>query len=567
MNIEASQVRQEGNSLIFRTVPVVGILALTSFTDDSASSDMAAAFVKKFRYTTNGVTYSNWFDLTAPNMLQIQVDPEGIFVAEISYFKNEPAGANYLTVTEAHFGANQATVDESLNFYFNNSLFKKYFNSTDPDVLNWYINVLEKLYEKGLVANFIERKDINGSVEDFLSFFGTVARFFAFYVKLARVFGSFYTNQMLIEEFLTERGLMVSPEDTLQDLQYMMETYYNQMGQRGTRNILNKKADGSDVDGELLRLIHFKSIDEFLFCLYKKENFGWNVHNSSPLYKGLSVNQNLNKIPWSKGYVSAIGADNFLTGGATINTGSNTIEVNSSGGGIQVLLADAVQIDPSIDYEFSFKIKLSASHTFTFNLAGYNSSNVLVTNTSRASGNATNNFFLNAKMSRTDKYIEVRCFLYNKNRGLFAGDTTNIRQGRNILANQNLNKVVFSILTNGVASMKDFLITPMRTVYSRGFLQVNNFISSWVKNRNSDFSLSELRSFIATYLIPYDSHIELTNIGDNLYTDPQTDTDTTYWVGAGEYCRKVTWIGEDPSCEIQSTVWVPDEDTAICEQG
>lgn len=559
MSVIATQTRREGNTLIFRTTPVVGVLALTGFTDDATSTDLSATFVKKFRYSSNGIIYSEWLPLDSENIAAVQLDIKGVFIAEISYELVQPTGADYLNVSEASFSTSNQVIDTSLEGYFNNSLFKKYFNSSDPDVLNWYINVLEKLYDKGLLANYIDR----GNIDDFISFFGSVAKFFAFYVKLARVFGSFYNNRLLIEDFLSQRSLQIAPGDTLEDLQFLMETYYSQMGRRGTSTILDKKSEGATVNGELLRTIHYQDNDEFLFCFYQKKNFGWNLGNSSPLYRGLKVNSNLNKVPWSVGELSMENIGPYLIQAALVD---GEVVMGSEGGSIEVGLSDAIVVDPNLDYQFSFKIKLAATKTVTFNLAGYDIDNNVVSNISRASGNVTNNFLLNAKLSRSDKYVEVRCYLYNKNRGQFVGDTTNLKQGRNIIANSNLAKIIFSVVTSGAANIKEFQIIPMMTSYSRGYLQVNNFISSWIKNRNNKKSLRELKDFISRNLLPYNTQLQLTNIGDTLYTDSEVEIDSTYWVGAGEYCRKVVWIGDDPSCEIQSTIWIPDEGTAICEQ-
>lgn len=559
MSITASQVRREGTTLIFRTIPAVGVLALTAFTDDATSTDVSATFTKKFRYSSNGVLYSNWLPLTPENIVAIQLDAKGVFVAEIGYEFNQPAGADYLSVTDASFSTVDLTVDDALNVYFSNSLFQKYFQSSDPDVLNWYINVLEKLYDKGLLANYVSRDN----TEDFFSFFGSVAKFFAFYVKLARVFSKFYDQRSLIEDFLDQRSLAISPNDTLEDLQFLMETYYSQMSRRGTHTILDKKVDGAPVNGELLRTVHYQNEDELVFLPYKKERFGWNLGNSSPLYRSLKINESLNKIPWSLGELTMNGCAPYLTGGSVV---SGEVVMSAGGGQINVTSADGIVVDPNLDYQLSFKIKLPADKVVTFNLAGYDVEGTVVTNISRATGNPTNNFFTGAKMSRADKYIEVRCYLYNRSRGLFVGDTTNIRQGRNIIANANLAKIVFSIVTDGAAHIKDLQISPMMTSYSRGFLQVNNFISLWIKNRNDKKSLKELRDFISRFLLPYNTQLQLTNIGDTLYTESEDEIDSSYWVGAGEYCRKVVWIGDDPACEIQSTIWIPDEDTAICEQ-
>jgi len=50
------------------------------------------------------------------------------------------------------------------------------------------------------------------------------------------------------------------------------------------------------TNGELLRLICFRiECDEFLFTLTDEEKFGWNIGNSSPLYKGTSFQSQLIK--------------------------------------------------------------------------------------------------------------------------------------------------------------------------------------------------------------------------------------------------------------------------------
>ena len=60
--IQASLIRTEGTSLIFKTSPVVGILTLTGFVDDQTFVD-GEDFTKVFRYTKNGVIYSDWRDI------------------------------------------------------------------------------------------------------------------------------------------------------------------------------------------------------------------------------------------------------------------------------------------------------------------------------------------------------------------------------------------------------------------------------------------------------------------------------------------------------------------------
>lgn len=578
--IVATNKKQEGRSVYIKSNPTVGLLALTSFADDANGPIGPIKFIKTFRYTTNGVQYSDWINLTVANITAIQVDPKKPFVVEIAYFKDEPTGPSVLDVTEATIIGTSAA--DPLTPLFDNSLFKKYFNSNDQEVLNWYVNVLEKLWNKGLLPNFLTKDPLDP--DDFLAMWSAVARFFAYYVVYARTFSTFYNNYDILTDFLGQRGLNVSPEDTLPQLQELLRTFYYQMSQRGTWRIIEdyqldalgyyggglglENIDESvPYNGEMLRLIHYKAaIDEFLWVLYEPQNFGWCLGHSSPLYKGLRVNDQLNKAPWSHRYTSMAHAGTYATNGSiTTDTDGNTILRMDSGGG-SVGVASGVKADPNLDYEFSFQIKLAAGKKLTFDINGFDVEGGSVALLSRRTGTPVGHFFASAVLSRSDKYVTVRGYLYNKNRPTFSADTTNIRQGANLLADPALNNIGFTISTDGAADIFDFKILPVQTSYSRGLTQVTNFISAWLNNRNNIYSTLELEAYVDHYLIPYNSKIKLHQVGDFLYEDDEQDIDSTYWAGAGEYCRKTVWIGADPACETTDLIWIADESFAYCEQ-
>jgi hypothetical protein len=561
--VSATVKRQEGNSLILRTNPTVGLIALTALTDNATPDTVDATFEKTFRYSTNGVVFSQWMPLILPNITGITLSEKKVFVAEINYTKHENPGANYLDVTEVQITATDgAPFDPKI--YFDNSLFKRYFDSNDVDVLNWYVNVLEKLYDKGLLPNFLDRLDDFQKPDDFLALWGSVSKFFAFYVKLARVFSRFYENDDLIRDFLKQRGLNTSPEDTLEQLQKILETYYFEMAKRGTDRITSDGVS-PDPDGELLRLIHYQeSIDEFLYLPYRKHHFGWNLGNSSPLHKGLRINDTLNKVPWSKGYVDMASAGPFLTGGTIITDGDNKVANFVGSGSISFT---GMKLDPRLDYEVTFRVKLNDGGNISLSLQGKDKDNNDVHFKSKNTGIVEDSFFENAVLSRSDKYLTIRVFIYNQNQVASINDSTNIRQGQNLIAPTTLVKSGLTLSVVGGAEIFDFRILPMQTEYSRGFIQTNHFISAWIINRNGEFSIPQLTDYIRRYLINYDSHIKLTNIGDRLFSIMQEPIDTLYWVGAGEYCQKVVWIGSDPSCElIDDFIWVPEEETSYCEQ-
>lgn len=566
-SIVANNVTTAGRSVFIQSSPVVGLLALTGFTDDATAGSGGVYFVKTFRYSVNGVQWTNWTPLTIASIMAITVDPLEPFLIEVNYEKNEPVGQSNLNVTEFTIPANnQAT---PLTPFFNQSLFSRYFGAYDQGVLNWYVNVLQKLWDKGLIPNYMTRDQ--DDPDDFLALWSAVAQFFAYYVTFARVFATFYNNTYLLTDFLNNRGLNISTQDTIGQMQAMLQTFYYQMSRRGT-NAIWQDSDGSSdpitgVMGEFKRTVNYQTIDDFLFLLFRPQNFGWNLGNSSPLYKGLRVNDGLNKTPWSLGYVSFVDAASYLTGGTTIGTDGSGHSVVTAPAGSSIAVTTGMKVDPNLDYEFSFQIQLAADAELTFDITGFDQNGNSQSLLSYKDGSAQTSFFQDAVLSRSDQYVMVRCYLYNSQRGMFAGDTTNIRQGQNLVMTTNVQNVKYSVaVSGGAATIYDFRILPMQTDWSRGYVQVNNFIATWLKNRNQVYTTMELEEYVSRYLIPYNSHLVIKNSGDVVYTAVQSEPDATHWIGAGEYCQKVVWVGIDPACETENLIWVPEETTSYCQQ-
>lgn len=562
-NIQGTVTSTQGTTIVLKTTPTVGILSLLSFTDDSVVSNEEAFFTKTFRYTLDGINYSSWQPLTTANLTAIEFDAKSVFIAELAYGKNESSGDTSLEITSVTLEATIEEPSNEANEAFNSSIFNGFFSVNDAEVMSWYINVLEKVYNKGVLANFVSRKDRQGSDADFIAFWSGIAKYFAYYVKLARVFSRFYESTVLIEDFLTQRGLVLSSSNSLEDLSYLLEHFYEQIAARGTPAILQLKSDSVNVDGELIRLLQLTHTEELIFCFFDKVKFGWTIDRSSPSYRGMRKNFNINKLPWSlNSTVTNQDILPYTLGNCSIEDDAlKIIDIGS------VNVTDPITVDSRLDYQFSFLVKIDEGKTLTFNLLGYNSGSS-VNNYSRQSGNVTNNFFVEALLTRGDKFFEVRCVLFNSARGGFGGDTTNLRQGHNILMNSACNEIVFQILTEGegITLLKDFQMKPLMTTRSRGFIDSTNHIALWAHNNNQQQSLKQIVNYAERYLLPLDFKLRIENIGDDIYTDPEQYPDTTYWLGSGTYCRKVVWQGIDPSCEIQTTMWVPDESSAYCEQ-
>src|ERR1700744_3817776 len=334
MDIQATDIRIEGNTVYITADPAIGVLALTAFTDNSAGVDGTHYFVKNFRYSSNGVTWSAWQPLTVPNITAITVAVTDTLVIELSYLKVQPLGDDVLSISEATISSNQETIENGQ--YFQGSIFSQFFNATDVSVLKWYVSVLEKLYQKGLIPSFIERLNEFGLPDDFVDFWKSICKFFAYFVMYARAYQNFPQNSYLLSEYLEERGLTTSINNTLTELQYLMQNYNRQIFNRGTIHIIDKIMNNALVDGELLRLIYYNdSLDEFLFNLYKTQHFGWNLGNSSPLHRGLYLNDNLNKSYETGRNVNDITKYPTVGTVAKVTDGNKTVlQLTGSGSGI-----------------------------------------------------------------------------------------------------------------------------------------------------------------------------------------------------------------------------------------
>lgn len=523
--ITANKIKIEGNSIFIRSNPTIGIIALTSFVDNTAGEDSTHSFTKSFRYSKNGIIFSEWHELTPVNILSISVNAKDTLIIELNYIKHQPAGDDNLTITSASIGT---TATAGVNgFYFDNSIFKQYFNSDDLEVLNWQISVLSKLFERGLLPSYIDRFDEFGSPDDFIEFWRAVTKYFAYYVVYARKYQKFYQSEVLLQEYIEQRGMKTSPLNTIIELNYLMKNFYKEIFHRGTVHIVDKASQGAAIDGELLRLIKYNPlVDEFIFNLYKPEHFGWNLGNSSPCYRGMRINDNANKYYEQQAEPSDI--TKYPISGAAfakvVDGGRDVIEIVNGGicvTGLSNPNLFKIKVDEFMDYELFFMVKLSAGAKLHVGYAAYNKAGGSMPLKSQKDSSSTLDHFAGGvELQRADKYLGVSLFLYNKLKPPFAGDTTTLNAGIDLRLIDGVTHVIPNIeCSGGTMQIYNIRFVPMRTSYSRGFLDTKNFISAWIKNNNNDIDILGIKQFIKRYLIPYNSNIELSTIvNDGDYT-------------------------------------------------
>lgn len=501
-------IKYEGNSIFISSYPIVGILALGSFVEDLEGEDLSHTFEKSFRYTVNGVHFSEWSPLSTVALLSLSFLPHQVIQFEFQYNKNQPLGEDVLQVNDLTLTFVQNTVFQEM---FDKTIFKTFFESTDTRVLNWYVNVLNKLYQKGLIPDYLERNSSENSADDddFIQFWSSVAKFFSYYVIYARQFQNFNQSEVLLSEFLKQRGLSLSNSTSLFQMNLLMRDYYAEINKRGTISVVDKEKDGALLDGELLRLLDYiEDKDEFIFNPRLPQHIGWNLGNSSPLYKGFYLHQNINKAPEKQTYPNNI----LLYTGVqdlAIEDGKQTLHIVNNSFQFQ----SNIKIDPQLNYEFSFLIKTSA--VFSVYIDSFDIDGNLVDLYSASDGLPANVFVSSASLYRADKFIPVKFFIYAADRDI-ANEELNLHmnQGVNLILNPKSVYINIYIESETEAFIYGLKILPLTSPYSHGLIQTNNVIDCFAVNNNHQLTFEEIRANIVRYLIPYSSHLLLTNIND-----------------------------------------------------
>ena len=192
---------------------------------------------------------------------------------------------------------------EGTHIVYDKSIFYKFFDSDDESVLIWAFNVLEKLYEPGIVPLYISRANI----EDYNALFLTTTQLFAYIVYYARKYRDFEAEENnerggdeMLKAFIEGWGLSYNNIDTPEERKYLFQNWIQQFHKRGTVHIADEQVvDGNGnvttLEGELRRLVSYVKPNEFLFAVLQPESVGWCLGYSSPTWYGTETVPNVSK--------------------------------------------------------------------------------------------------------------------------------------------------------------------------------------------------------------------------------------------------------------------------------
>lgn len=516
-------------------VPIIGLIALTGFIDQTQGENSDRFFLKEFRYSTDGFNWSQWKELTIINVAAVQVTPINTFYVEYKYSRKGTLISGTLAFDNVEL---QGEVqDIPCGKIFDQSVFAQLINCHQLDVLQWCINVLEKLYSRGIVPNYIERSKGASTLDedaDYLTFWRTVSCFFALFVIYARQFENISSNETLLLEYVLERGIFLCSNADTSSLNHFREYYYDEIRRRGTVLIAKPAGYGNlTVNGELLRLICWQDYDELIFALLEPQKIGWNVGNSSPLYKGI---EDISMMV--KGYElsrNVVDLDNY---GLTNESYCNAM-IDGDGGDRSVLTISDVPageisgiferemtINPYLDYEISFLIKqvdLDENLTVKILAKDFLGNSKLLR--IYPNGSLSNVCCERIQMLRNDIYYQVRFFIYGLWTNSQKESLPNIHQGNHLrITDTSIIKLIpqiyldntLGVTSSGLTMLWDVKFRPLRTPgieengkkgYSLGFIHSNNFIEMYALNRNVLQENKKVEQIVRDYLIPYDSTI------------------------------------------------------------
>lgn len=512
MAIIENKSTENGDVLVIKTsVPIIGLISLLNFVDETEGEGEAVYFEKKFRYSLDGLNWSPLVELTVENVQSVSVESTNTFIIEYYYKHTNPGELFFNNVTL--FGE---FIQKNCNQAFSDSLFGEYLKNCDGVcMLGWALNVLEKLYTKLYIPEFLTRGKNSSSYEDkdFIDFWYSITHYFAYYVCLARYYAQFQADENLLKEFLNQRSLYFCESSvTYSELIYLSQNYFDEIRKRGTIQIIRKKSEGAFLNGELLRLLCYEDSNEFIFGLMKKEHSSWFVDKSSPCYRGLTMDMSVNKA-WED-FTTDLSKYPLIneTDLSIINIDNEdclkiNASVSGSGvGGIDVV--KGIRVHHCLGYEITFWLmKDDDRNEFEFSCKMFDISGNEIT-PKDVSLNYTSNIFTITKLNRDDKFYFVRGIIYPYLLPQDYVEETNLNLGKNLLFSSfAVKKIIPQFIlkgsNSGSAYIKNINIKPLYTNYSYCLVENSDFLNLWCVNNNTTLSDDEVNKIIEKYILPY----------------------------------------------------------------
>lgn len=398
---------------------------------------------------------------------------------------------------------------------YNKTVFKRFFEENDPAVMEWAENVLEKVSSPGILPTFIKKDG-----EDFKAYWETVCHIFALVVLYAKQYNEIDTNKILFELFIENRGLVTDEVDTLEQMQYLFDNYVKEYRKRGTLDIVNEEGT---ILGELLRLIRYKSEEEFIFALLMSRDTGWAMGYSSPTWNRTDTVLNVTKGYETTTNVTDLNAYPLVnpTGVVIVDdvdNDGNPIKAMTFVGNSLVGISSAedksklLPVSENMTYQISFKAKTSFvnNQNLKFGVEVYGKGKQVMT-CKESYGEAESISFVSndgaLSLPFAGVYYECRGILSRKDRAYVSPVALNFPNGRGLQMKEGTSYLSLLLTQDRSAASNnvyiyDIKIKPIFLPFYQGNLGEKDVIAAYYKN-NSLVSDTEIKDFSEEYLLSY----------------------------------------------------------------
>ena len=528
MAIIDNRVTEEGDVLIIKPeVPIVGLISLYNFIDTTQGESETDYFLKEFRYSLDGgIVFTDWIELSVENISSVNISKENQFVIEYRYTRVGEAEEIELQFDDILVSGDY---DNPTYPVYNNTYFNDFFVVNNINVYGWALNVLEKLYNKGILPEYVERGNVQGNIlidQDFITFWNSITHYFAILVYMSRQFREIENNDKLIELFLINRGIEIRAA-SVEELQYLFNNWILEFRKRGTYNIISKKVDNDIIDGELLRLIGYEESEEFIFAPLRPDETGWCVGKSSPCWKGTE-----NMINLIKGYEFSKEVKD-LTNYPLLNSGNISLDddkvlINSLSTGASAGISDdsdvnkRIIVSPNLDYEISFFVEVSSTSTpLTFSIKGFNKEGNIVNLQSIINGSNLNNFFTRKNLGNSNTTYFIRGVIWNKDKEIDINSTF-YPSGVNLRSTNALKYIIPQIVLDnsqggsysGTMKLWNIKVRPLHTPFTRGQLGIKNIVLTYMNIENSIYDETFIQDKIQSSMINAGSFLKIKQLNN-----------------------------------------------------
>lgn len=519
-----------GDTFTIEFEPIVGVTSINFLTTVSENETVIRYFLREFRYALkDGIFFSDWVNFTDNNVLGLTFTTPQVVWIETKYTRDGLSGGTLkLNESNAQVGYGVLNVN---NDTFGKTFFGDLANY-NPKVLILARNILQKIYQRGIVPLEIERGRSELEDSDYLSFWRAFSMLLAtHFTQSKNDIEGFNFNEEFLTEYLHQNNHFF--DEVLHDLfqkRYIMKNQLREVKKRGTESVFKK---GNVVNGEFLRMIGYKNNDEFLYWLNKNENRGWVLGQNSPCYKGFG-NRSFTKLkledlqnetlpPYNANYsiFNFKSKKAIYIGMASSGKGA----LNYYEEGVSPIPTNAILIDENIDYRLDFCVATeNVNQKCTFYLhtfdKDFNYREGYAVNIGGAGViNGSFEFYLPNPL----KYYYFSVFLYNANRSNLNPKKPEVGRGSHFFTRTGTKYILPSFIVDSMGANQSYYVADVSLKplangvcvdYAGGLgsssdclLNSNNLLNVIARN-NSFNSKEDIIENTKNFLIPYNSHLK-----------------------------------------------------------